>query len=339
MRYLITGGAGFLGSNLADKLSTDGERVTVFDNLSRAGSLDNLKWMKSRSSVNFVHGDIRSENDVNLVIMKERPDVVFHFCGQVAMTTSIANPRLDFETNCLGSINLLESIRKWSPESVAIYSSTNKVYGDLNHLTYKKTKTRYICNEFPDGFDESLKLEFHSPYGCSKGCADQYFLDYSRIYGLKTAVLRHSSMYGGRQFSTFDQGWIGWFVQRMLALKNNEIDCIEIAGDGYQVRDIMHATDMVEMYQKAALSIDGIVGEEFNVGGGKSNSFSLLELLEKLSEILSVNDYKIIHNPPRESDQKVFVSNSNKLFNKIDFKINVDKVSGLRSMVEWADSM
>lgn len=206
MKYLITGGCGFIGSNLAAEVLKRGERLVIFDNLSRYGSYQNLEWLKSQSEFQFIHADIRNTNDVEKVVKETKPDVIFHLAGQVAMNTSIGNPRMDFEINALGTFNLLEAVRKFASESIIIYSSTNKVYGDLEWVKYEETATRYITPDFPNGFDEKLPLDFHSPYGCSKGAADQYMLDYARMFGLKTVAFRHSSIFGSRQFSTYEQG-------------------------------------------------------------------------------------------------------------------------------------
>lgn len=196
MKILINGGCGFLGSNLAKEGISKGHEVVVFDNLFREGSSENLKYLKTLGKFKYINGDIRNSNDVETVFKTEgKFDAIFHLAGQVAMTTSIENPRLDFEINTLGTFNLLESARKYSPNSAILYSSTNKVYGDLEQYTYTETKTRYICDEFPNGFNENVGLDFHSPYGTSKGSADQYMLDYARIYGLNTVVFRHSSMF------------------------------------------------------------------------------------------------------------------------------------------------
>ncbi len=211
MKYLITGGCGFLGSNLAQAVLEKNEELCVFDNLSRYGSSLNLDWLKTQGEFRFEHGDIRNSNDVEKVIADYQPDVIFHLAGQVAMTTSIDNPRKDFDINVVGSFNILESVRKFVPDCQIVYSSTNKVYGDLEWVEYSESDTRYNAVAHPKGFNEETPLDFHSPYGVSKGAADQYMLDYARIFGLNTTVFRHSSMYGGRQFSTYDQGWVGWF--------------------------------------------------------------------------------------------------------------------------------
>lgn len=220
MRYLITGGCGFVGSNLAAEVLRRGEELYIIDNLFRFGSADNLTWLRTLGEFKYYPFDVRNINDVETVIKEVKPDYIFHLAGQVAMTTSIANPRLDYETNALGTFNLLDSVRKYSPDSVILYSSTNKVYGDFEYLHFKEESTRYVCEEYPDGFPETISLDFHSPYGCSKGCADQYLLDFHRIYGLKTIVFRHSSMYGTNQHATYDQGW-DWMVLSK-GLRNKE---------------------------------------------------------------------------------------------------------------------
>lgn len=335
MKYLITGGCGFLGSNLSSEVIKIGEKLVIFDNLYRTGSSENLKWLKGQGDFKFIHGDIRNINDVKETIKQEKPDVIFHLAGQVAMTTSLQNPRLDFEVNALGTFNLLEAIRKYSPESIVIYSSTNKVYGNLEWVRYEEKETRYITPDFPNGFDESLKLDFHSPYGCSKGAADQYMLDYARMFNLKTVVFRHSSMYGGRQFATYDQGWIGWFCQKAIEIKKGLLkEPLMIHGTGKQVRDVLYADDVVRLYFSAIKNIDKIRGQAFNIGGGMENSLSLLELFEILAEQLGIEiRYKNL--PWRESDQKVFVADIRKISNLVNWKPIINKEKGIRMMLDW----
>lgn len=312
MKYLITGGCGFLGSNIASKILEQSDELVVFDSLYRFGSYQNKEWLESQGKFTFIHGDIRNTNDVEKTIKTHKPDVIYHLAGQVAMTTSIADPRMDFEVNVGGSFNLLNAVRLYSPDSIIIYSSTNKVYGDLEQFAYEETNTRYKCIEKPNGFDENVNLDFHSPYGTSKGSADQYMLDFARIYGIKTAVFRHSSMFGGRQFATYDQGWIGWFTQQAINIKKGTYkEPFTISGNGKQVRDIAYASDIVDLYLKASTKIDTIKGQAFNVGGGMENSSSLLELFGFLESEL---DIKMTYTqlPPRESDQRVFVADISK---------------------------
>lgn len=335
MKYLITGGCGFLGSNIASKILEQGDELIVFDNLYRFGSYQNKEWLEAQGEFIFIHGDIRNTNDVERMIQAHKPDVIYHLAGQVAMTTSINDPRMDMEVNVGGSFNLLNAVRLYSPESAIIYSSTNKVYGDLEQFTYEETDTRYSCVEKPNGFDESVNLDFHSPYGTSKGSADQYMLDFARIYGLKTVVFRHSSMFGGRQFATYDQGWIGWFTQQAIDIKNGvQKEPFTISGDGKQVRDIAHADDMVALYLKASTKIESIKGQAFNVGGGMSNSSSLLELFSFLEKELDIKmNYTEL--PVRESDQRVFVADLTKAKELIVWEPKVSKEEGIRKMIEW----
>jgi len=338
MKYLITGGCGFLGSNITHTLlKSSNHTIAVLDNLSRNGSQKNLEWLREISNLTFIHADIRNRGDVDAAIALFKPDVVFHLAGQVAMTTSIANPRLDFEVNAIGTLNILEAIRIYAPEAIVVYSSTNKVYGDLEWETYIEDVNRYTALNHPYGFAEDTPIDFHSPYGCSKGCADQYMLDYHRIFGLRTVVFRHSSMYGGRQFATYDQGWIGWFCRVALdqkSRKNNKP--FTISGNGKQVRDLLYADDMVKLYLSVVEHIDAATGKAFNIGGGMSNSMSLLELFLFLESELGIRlNYEKL--PPRESDQKVFVANIQYAMDTISWKPCVDKVNGIRRMLEWVD--
>lgn len=339
MKLLITGGCGFLGSNLAAHAISQEMDLCVFDNLYRQGSQANLNWLRSQGKFEFVHGDVRNANDVERVVRNFAPDMVFHLAGQVAMTTSIANPRMDFEVNALGTLNVLEAIRQHSPQAGVIYSSTNKVYGDLEQFTFEELSTRYSCTDRPNGFDESTQLDFHSPYGCSKGAADQYLRDYNRIFGIKTVVFRHSSMYGGRQFATADQGWIGWFCQMAAetrhGLRNSPFT---ISGNGKQVRDVLHAEDMISLYFSTAHNIDLAKGQAFNVGGGMSNSLSLLELFNILSnEIGQPLDFT--KGPARESDQRVFVADISKITSLAGWRPMVSASDGVLRMLGWVDSI
>jgi len=338
MKYLITGGCGFLGSNVAARLIKEKAAVTLYDNLSRTGSDKNLEWLKTLGKFEFINGNTADFEKLSQTVKTFQPDIIFHFAGQVAMTTSISNPGLDFGTNVLGSFNLLESVRQYAPKAGVIYSSTNKVYGDLEQYAYNETPTRYVCKECPSGFTENTQLDFHSPYGCSKGAADQYMLDYSRIFKIKTAVFRHSSMYGSRQYGTFDQGWISWFCQKAVETQKNPGTEFTISGTGKQVRDVLHADDMVDLYTTAAKNIDKINGQAFNVGGGIENSLSLLELLDLLEKELKIKlNYKRL--PPRESDQKFFVADITKVSKILGWKPKVDKLTGVRSAVEWIKSL
>ena len=343
MKYLITGGCGFLGSNLASETLKRGEELSIFDNLSRFGSAGNLEWLRQQGEFHFVHGDIRHDYELEKVIREIQPDVIFHLAGQVAMTTSIANPRLDFDVNAKGALNVLEAVRTHCPDCIVIYSSTNKVYGDLEWVRYEEKTTRYVAPDYPNGFDESISLDLHSPYGCSKGTADQYMLDYARMFGLRTVVFRHSSMYGGRQYATYDQGWIGWFCQKALEIQQaRQANCppptFTISGGGKQVRDVLHADDIIRLYFAAVAHIGQIHGKVFNIGGGMQNSLSLLELFTLLEELLEI---RMVYEklPWRQSDQKMFVADMSKVSKHIEWHPLVEPREGVKRMIQWLQRM
>ena len=335
MKLLITGGCGFLGSNLAVEALDRGDDLVIFDSLYRNGSRENLTWLQRQGQFKFDHGDIRNQNDITRVIQMFKPDAIFHLAGQVAMTTSIANPRMDFEVNVIGTLNLLEAVRQYCPNAAVVYSSTNKVYGDLDQYSYIETETRYQCTDKPNGFDEQTQLEFHSPYGCSKGAADQYMLDYARIFGLKTVVFRHSSMYGGRQFATYDQGWVGWFCQKAVEAKKGIVkEPFTISGTGKQVRDVLHSEDMKSVYFSALRNIDAVAGGVFNIGGGANNTISLLELVDVLEKLMG-RRVPIKYGPWRQFDQKVYVSDIAKAQKLLKWKPEVSPHEGLRRLYDW----
>ena len=334
MKLLVTGGCGFLGSNLADAAMQRGDDVTLLDNLSRAGSEQNRAWLNTRGRHEFVHADVRHAEIVSELVKHLQPDAIFHLAGQVAMTTSLADPRTDFEINALGTLNVLEAVRAHVPECAVVYSSTNKVYGDLEQFRYEEQPMRWSCPDRPDGFDEQTPLSFESPYGCSKGSADQYALDYARMFGLRTVVFRHSSMYGGRQFATFDQGWIGWFCGEAVRAAQGHMEPITIAGTGKQVRDVLHADDMISLYFLAVEHIAEARGQAFNVGGGMENSLSLLELFALLEETVGAV-LAVRHGPARTSDQRVFVADLAKARRLLRWTPRVNVRDGIRRMVEW----
>jgi CDP-paratose 2-epimerase len=337
MTWLITGGCGFIGSNLADVLLQKGEHIVLFDNLSRVGSRENLQWLRSRhgSPWVFVQADIRDPSQVEDTVGKFKPQAMIHLAGQVAMTTSVQNPRMDFEINGMGTLNALEAVRLYSPETIVLYSSTNKVYGSLEDLRYREMEYRYELVDLPNGLNESQPLDGHSPYGCSKLTGDQYVRDYSRMYGLQTVVFRHSSMYGGRQFATYDQGWIGWFCQKAIEMKDPHSPAFTISGDGKQVRDVLHARDLVQVYLKAVEHIGRASGQIYNIGGGMENSLSLLELFQML-EALTDCPLRFEHLPWRPGDQKVFVADINKAIRDFEWQPTVSKKDGIQEMLEWS---
>jgi CDP-paratose 2-epimerase len=342
MNALITGGCGFVGSNLAAYLIEQdcAGKVTVFDNLSRNGSSSNLAWLRTlnvagQSPIEFLQGDIRNAFEVDSVVKTLQPDVIFHLAGQVAMTTSMENPRNDFEINVLGSINILEAVRLYSPRTAILYASSNKVYGNLGHLDLVETATRYQPRASQNGVDESVAIEFHTPYGCSKGAADQYMLDYARGFGLNTVVFRHSTIYGGRQFATYDQGWVGWFCRQAMESKANPTrPPFTVSGDGKQVRDLLHISDAVRCYIAAYEHMATARGHAFNIGGGMENSMSLLELLSYLEDRLNLK-LNYTHLPWRQSDQKFFVADNSKARTFLGWAPMTSKEEGIESVLNW----
>lgn len=337
--WLVTGGCGFVGSNVAARLIEHGAPVVVFDNLARVGSEANLAWLRTLGPFTFVRGDIRDAEAIRAVVADHEPDAVCHLAGQVAMTTSVENPRLDFETNALGSFNLLEAVRRHAPRAAVVYASSNKSYGDLGWLPLREEALRYSAPDHPDGVDERAPLDFHTPYGCSKGAADQYMLDYARVYGLHTVVFRHSTMYGGRQFATFDQGWVGWFCQQAIATRQDPgRPPFTIAGDGKQVRDLLYVDDAVDAYLAAARHRDVARGEVFNIGGGMANSSSLLELFAGL-EVMAGVTLRYERLPWRLSDQRFFVADNRKATRLLGWAPRVDKATGIGRMFRWTEEL
>ena len=336
---LVTGGCGFVGSNVAARLLADGARVVVADNLSRVGSQANLEWLRTVGPVEFVRTDVRRAPEVDALIAACLPDVIFHLAGQVAMTTSVNDPRLDFETNAGGSFNLLDAVRRLVPAATVVYASSNKSYGDLGTVALREDSTRYSAPDHPDGIDESAPLDFQTPYGCSKGAADQYMLDFARVYGLNTVVFRHSTMFGGRQYATFDQGWVGWFCQQAAAVQRDPARApFTIAGDGKQVRDLLFVDDAVDAYLAAATHIGQARGQVFNIGGGMANSCSLLELFAVLEAHFGVAlAYEKL--PWRLSDQRFFVADNRKATRMLGWAPRVDRATGIARMIAWTKTL
>ncbi len=329
MKILITGGAGFIGVNLAHYLlKQKKDELIILDNLSRPGSEKNLAWLqKIYPHFKFIPADVRDYQAV--VSSVKKIDLIYHLAAQVAVTTSVMYPITDFEVNVRGTLNLLEVVRKENPEAVFIFSSTNKVYGGLQNLTLSEKVGRYFLTGFPKGISETMNLDFYSPYGCSKGAADQYVRDYSRIYGLKTMVFRQSCIYGPHQSGNEDQGWITYIM--LCALSGNEFT---IYGDGKQVRDILFVDDLISAFESGIRKANTLKGEVFNLGGGKDNILSLLELIAWLEEHLKTKvRYKFSRWRP--GDQRVYISDIRKAQKELDWQILIPKEKGLRKLLSW----
>lgn len=336
MAYLVTGGCGFVGSNLSAELIRRGHRVLVLDNLSRPGTPSNLDWLREQGDFEFYHADTRNGHDIETLFRRSEVECVFHLAGQVAMTTSLTNPRRDFEVNVGGSINVLECVRLWAPEATVVYASSNKVYGELEEVELTESETRYE----PVGkkaIDERARLEFSTPYGCSKGAADQYMLDYARNFGVKSVVFRHSTIYGGRQMSTFDQGWVGWFCQKALETMEDAATSFTINGNGKQVRDLLHVSDAVACYLAAHEHVTDAKGQAFNIGGGYENSLSLCELFAHLESELGVT-MRPNRLPWRANDQKYFVADNSKAARYINWSPQLTKEKGIADVIAWERS-
>jgi CDP-paratose 2-epimerase len=329
-KWIITGGAGFIGCHAAARFHAAGDRVVVVDNLSRRGADANLVWLRGRGVSDFVKADIRDAEAMRRVVAENADaDALLHLAAQVAVTTSVADPRADFDVNALGTFNVLEAVRLAGGGPAVIYSSTNKVYGNLEHVRVVERGGRYAYEDLPDGVDESEPLDFHSPYGCSKGAGDQYVRDYARIYDLKTVVFRQSCIYGTRQFGIEDQGWISWFC--LATLRGQKFT---IFGDGKQIRDTLWVGDLVDAYEAAVARIGEVSGEVFNIGGGPSNTLSLLELVAMLEEHFGRE-----LSPPfadwRPGDQRVFVADVRKAGRVLGWRPEVSTREGVRKLLEW----
>ena len=328
-KIFITGGAGFIGSNAALYFYKKKWQVYVFDNLSRKGTYFNIKWLKKNTNVQFIRGDIRKFNELSKTLSNINPNVIIHCAGQVAVTTSFLNPREDFEINALGNLNVLESIRVNKLKSTVIYTSTNKVYGNLGSNKVKIDKNRYIYKNNIKGIDEENKTDFHSPYGCSKGAADQYVRDYSRMYGINSYVLRQSCIYGPNQFGIEDQGWLAWFVIASILEKK-----ITIFGDGKQVRDLLYIDDLNRLFEILANNKKIDVDRVYNVGGGYNFSLSILELIKILEKIMG-KKIKVNFSKWRPGDQKVYISNNLRLKKNFGWKPLISPKVGIKKLMSW----
>jgi len=330
MKVLITGGVGFIGCNVAKHLSNEGWDVIIYDNLSRKGVHANLKWLRSQIKFEFIKGDIRDfDKMVNIFKSNKDINIVIHLAAQVAVTTSIKDPRLDFETNVLGTFNLLEAIRNSNVDPIFLNASTNKVYGSMEDIEIIEHSNGYKYKSLPYGISENMVIDFHSPYGCSKGAADQYVNDYSRIYGLRSVNFRQSCIYGYHQFCVEEQGWIAWFTIATILNKQ-----LTIYGDGKQVRDVLFIDDIVNCYKMAIENIDKTASQTYNIGGGPNNCLSLLELISYLERIsnkkieYSLNDWRL-------GDQQVFICDIRKAERDFGWKPKISPEEGFERLYEW----
>jgi CDP-paratose 2-epimerase len=328
-KWIVTGGAGFIGANTVRTLADRGVEAVVIDNLSRPTSKLNVDWLEREAGDAFrlVEADVRDRETLENVFAEHADAAaVLHLAGQVAVTTSVSDPRSDFEANALGTFNVLEATRTQLPHAVLINASTNKLYGQLEDHRIEEHETRYVDADFPHGVAETHPLDPHSPYGCSKAAADVYALDYARIYGLRATSFRQSCIYGPRQFGLEDQGWVAWF-----AIATRLGRPITVFGTGKQVRDLLHVDDLVELYLRAAERPEAVAGRSFNVGGGPANTLSLLELLERLEPT------DVSWADERPGDQKVFVADVARARAELDWEPRTSIADGLEQLLAWVD--
>lgn len=330
-KFFITGGAGFIGSNYVSRLLAHGETVTIYDNLSRAGAPLNLKWLREtygKSSFELIVGDVR---DADLLTKSlQEADVVVHLASQVAVTTSVIQPREDFEINAQGTFNVIEAVRLSKKDPVILYASTNKVYGEMEEVAVVEKATRYEYVDLPLGAPETQPLDFHSPYGCSKGAGDQYVRDYSRIYGLRSVVLRQSCIFGPRQFGIEDQGWVAWFI--IAAITDRPI---AICGNGKQVRDLLYVDDLLDAYDAAIANIDIAAGQVYNVGGGPQNTISIWCEFSPLLRRLLNKEIPVSWGNWRPGDQRIFIADTRKALQQLDWQPKVSVEEGVQKLVDW----
>jgi CDP-paratose 2-epimerase len=329
---LITGGAGFIGTNLARRLAEEGRTVLVYDNLSRPGVERNARWLLSRypDRVELLVADVRDA--ATLAAAVDRAEAVFHFAAQVAVTSSVADPTHDFDVNARGTLNVLEAVRRQKRPPPLIFTSTNKVYGALADLELARVGERYQpldARARQRGIDESRPLDFHSPYGCSKGCADQYVLDYARTWDLPALVFRMSCIYGPHQWGNEDQGWVAHFLIRALAGEP-----IVLYGDGHQVRDLLFVEDLVDAFCLAERRMDVLRGRAYNIGGGPANASSLLELIALIGRLRG-EEPEIRKSAWRPGDQRYYVSNTSRFAGAADWAASTSVFDGVARLHDW----
>ncbi|HEX2188950.1 MAG TPA: GDP-mannose 4,6-dehydratase [Longimicrobiaceae bacterium] len=326
---LITGGAGFVGCNLADALLSDGEPVVIADNLSRAGVQHNARWLREKHGdrVRLEKADVRDADRVRSLVAGAKQ--VYHLAAQVAVTTSLEDPALDLQTNVVGTFNVLEAARAQLVPPPVLFTSTNKVYGGMEEVRTELHGDAYRYADGRRGVGEATPLDFHSPYGCSKGAADQYVRDYARIYGLPTVVFRMSCIYGTRQFGTEDQGWVAHFARSILGGEP-----ITVYGDGCQVRDILWVEDLVAAMRAAMERIDAVSGDVFNLGGGAANAVSVRGVIDRIGQIADA-EVPVLMADWRPGDQRVYVSDTAKAERALGWRQTVGWEEGLERLVAW----
>jgi CDP-paratose 2-epimerase len=331
IHYLVTGGAGFIGSNYVARLVGRGKTVTIYDNLSRAGGPRNIKWLQATygsDSFELVVGDLRDA--ALLTATAKDADIIVHLAGQTAVTTSVLHPREDYDDNALGTFNVCEAARLSGRNPIVIYSSTNKVYGGMEDVEIVEATTRYKYATQTLGMAETYPLDFHSPYGCSKGAGDQYVRDYARIYDLPTVVFRQSTIYGTRQFGIEDQGWMAWLMIAAVLGKP-----ISIYGDGKQIRDMLFVEDLLNAYDAAIEKIDKVKGEVFNIGGGSGNTISIWAEFGPALEKMLGRPIPVSWVDWRPGDQKVFIADIRKAQNLLDWEPQVMIDDGMQRLFDW----
>jgi CDP-paratose 2-epimerase len=328
---LITGGAGFIGSNVADALLAQGERVVLADNFARDGVRNNADWLqkKHRNALRIETVDIRDAKQIGALVQGARQ--IYHLAAQVAVTTSVEDPVDDLQTNLIGTFNILEAARAMETPPPILFTSTNKVYGELADVPVARKGSGYVYADGRKGIDETSQLDFHSPYGCSKGAADQYVHDYSRIFGIPTVVFRMSCIYGTRQFGTEDQGWVAHFARSLLAGTP-----VTIYGDGFQVRDVLWIGDLIDAMQAAMQRIDSVAGQVFNIGGGAENAVSVRGVIDRLMEIAAAR-VPVSYAAWRPGDQKVYISDTARAERLLDWKPTTPWRTGLEKLVAWLE--
>jgi CDP-paratose 2-epimerase len=332
-KLVITGGAGFIGCHAAAHFRRAGASVVVVDNLSRWGTEANLAWLREQGVEDFIRADVTDADAMNELMTRHADaDAVLHLAAQVAVTSSVADPRADFEANALGTLNVLEAVRIAARGRPAfLYASTNKVYGRLDSIRVLRRQDRYVYEDLPRGVDEFEPLDFHSPYGCSKGASEQYVLDYARMYNMRTVSFRQSCIYGTRQFGMEDQGWVAWFC--IAALTGQPFT---IYGDGRQVRDVLWVGDLMECYERSLERIDEVSGHAFNIGGGLENTLSLLELVKRLEQRLG-RRLEPAFADWRPGDQRLFVADIAKAEGLLGWTPKVGVTEGLDRLLCWID--